>query len=111
MSIEENQVSKAFGVKQSLLKGWWNQGVRAAVTQLQIRKDMSWPKTDVKVCMKKTFSKKTALCSRETKKNHKDKSRCSLEKTYLAEQERMVSNRSFVGVEATSVCYKFSRLI
>lgn len=23
----------------------------------------------------------------------------------------MVSNRGFVGVEATSVCYKFSRLI
>lgn len=54
--------------------------MRAAVTQLQIRKDMSWPKTDVKVCMKKTFSKKTDLCSREMKKNHKDKADVLLKK-------------------------------
>lgn len=47
--------------------------MKAAVTHLQIRKNMSWPKTDVKVCMKKSFSKKTAICSREMKKNHKDK--------------------------------------
>lgn len=64
--------------------------MRAVVTQLWTGKDISWSaKTDVNACAKNTFSKKTAISSKEMRKNHKDKTYC-LVKNYLARQEKMV---------------------
>lgn len=51
------------------------------MTQLQMRKDISWSaKTDVKAYVKNTFSKRTAISSEEIRKNHKDEMLSSGEK-------------------------------